>query len=135
MKDGSDAIGDYPVLNLLGNALGGATWVSYHGGGGVGVGYSLHAGQVCVADGTPISQEKIFRVLTWDPMSAILRHAAAGYDDAIDKATDNRIIIPGKNSIEEMNYRDLYLEIINWVKEQTGIDLYPPLDTINLSLL
>lgn len=135
MKDGSDAIGDYPVLNLLGNALGGATWVSYHGGGGVGVGYSLHAGQVCVADGTPVSQEKIFRVLTWDPMSAILRHAAAGYDDAIDVATDNGIIIPGKNSIEEMNYRDLYLEIINWVKEQTGIDLYPPLNNINLNLL
>jgi urocanate hydratase len=135
MKDGSDAIGDYPVLNLLGNALGGATWVSYHGGGGVGVGYSLHSGQVCVADGTPISQERIFRVLTWDPMSAILRHATAGYKDAIDIAIANKIIVPGKTTNEEMNYRNLYLEIINWVKERTGIDLYPPLDSINLTLL
>ncbi len=135
MRDGSDAIGDYPVLNLLGNALGGATWVSYHGGGGVGVGYSLHAGQVCVADGTPISQEKLFRVLTWDPMSAILRHAAAGYEDAIAIAKANNIIVPGKITDVEMNYRNLYSEIIKWVKDNTGIDLYSPLENIQLNMI
>jgi len=135
MRDGSDAIGDYPILNLLGNALGGATWVSYHGGGGVGVGYSLHAGQVCVADGTQISQEKIFRVLTWDPMSAILRHAAAGYEDAIAIAKANNIIVPGKITDVEMNYRNLYSEIIKWVKDNTGIDLYSPLENIQLNII
>lgn len=135
MRDGSDAIGDYPVLNLVGNALGGATWVSYHGGGGVGVGYSLHAGQVCVADGTQISQEKLFRVLTWDPMSAILRHAAAGYEEAIAIAKANSIIVPGKTTDTEMDYQSLYLEIIKWVKDKTGIDLYPPLEDIQLNLI
>jgi urocanate hydratase len=135
MIDGSDAIGDYPVLNLLGNSLSGATWVSYHGGGGVGVGYSLHAGQVCVADGTPMSQEKLFRVLTWDPMSAILRHAAAGYEKSIEIATSNEIIVPGKTDQKNMDYRKLYNELITFVKQRTGIDLFPPTETVNLQLL
>lgn len=135
MKDGSDAIGDYPVLNLLGNSLSGATWTSYHGGGGVGVGYSLHAGQVCVADGTPLSQEMIFRVLTWDPMSAILRHAAAGYNEAVQIANVNEIIVPGKTSQREMDYKQLYLELIQLVEERTQIKLYPPMETISINLL
>lgn len=135
MKDGSDAIGDYPVLNLLGNSLCGATWTSYHGGGGVGVGYSLHAGQVCVADGTRMSQEMIFRVLTWDPMSAILRHAAAGYNKALEVADANKIIVPGKTStLKTMNYKDLYLELIRLVKSRTQIELFPPLDTVPIDL-
>ncbi len=135
MKDGSDAIGDYPVLNLLGNSLCGATWTSYHGGGGVGVGYSLHAGQVCVADGTPLSQEMIFRVLTWDPMSAILRHAAAGYNKAFQVASVNEIALPGKTNQRQMNYKRLYLELIQLVEERTQIKLYPPMETVSLDLL
>ncbi len=134
MKDGSDAIGDYPVLNLLGNSLCGATWTSYHGGGGVGVGYSLHAGQVCVADGTHLSQERIFRVLTWDPMSAILRHAAAGYNKALQISEINEINVPGKNE-KEMNYRKLYLEIIQFVEERTNVKLFPPMENVNITLL
>jgi urocanate hydratase len=126
MIDGSDAIGDYPVLNLLGNSLSGATWVSYHGGGGVGVGYSLHAGQVCVADGTELSQEKIFRVLTWDPMSAILRHAAAGYEKSIEIAKSNNILVPGINDEKAIDYLKLYQEIIDLVRERTNINLFPP---------
>ncbi|MHA1972069.1 MAG: urocanate hydratase [Candidatus Hodarchaeales archaeon] len=135
MKDGSDAIGDYAVLNLLGNTMCGATWTSYHGGGGVGVGYSLHAGQVCVADGTQMAQERIFRVLTWDPMSAILRHVAAGYEKAETIADKNKIVVPGKSKQLDMNYKDLYQEIIDFVKERTGIELYPPLESIDLKLL
>ncbi|MFX0185055.1 MAG: urocanate hydratase, partial [Candidatus Hodarchaeota archaeon] len=134
MKDGSDAIGDYPVLNLLGNSLSGATWTSYHGGGGVGVGYSLHAGQVCVADGTPLSQERIFRVLTWDPMSAILRHAAAGYKKAIRLALENEILIPSKSDEQDVDYNKLYLELIQLVKNRTEVELYPPMKNISLKL-
>jgi len=135
MIDGSDAIGDYPVLNLLGNSLSGATWVSYHGGGGVGVGYSLHAGQVCVAEGTPISQERLFRVLTWDPMSAILRHAAAGYEKSMNIAISNEIIVPGKTDQKNMDYRKLYNELITFVKQRTGIDLFTPSESVNTQLL
>ncbi len=135
MKDGSDAIGDYPVLNLLGNALGGATLVAYHGGGGVGVGYSLHAGQIVVADGTRIAQEKLFRVLLWDPMSAILRHAAAGYEKAINIAKEYGLVVPGILENKEIDYKGLYNKIIETVKERTGIDLWPPMEKIELALL
>ena len=135
MIDGSDAIGDYPVLNLLGNALSGASWVSYHGGGGVGVGYSLHSGQVCIADGTPLSQERLFRVLTWDPMSTILRHAAAGYEKSMEIAISNEIIVPGKTDQTNMDYEKLYNELISFVKQRTGIDLFPPLETASIQLL
>jgi len=135
MKDGSDAIGDYPVLNLLGNALTGATWVSYHGGGGVGVGYSLHAGQVIVADGTRLSQEKLFRVLTWDPLSAILRHAAAGYEEALEIAEKEGLVLPGRNNIKEYNYKELYNKIIKLVKERTGVDLFEPMEKLEFDLL
>jgi urocanate hydratase len=84
MKDGSDAIGDWPILNALLNAASGASWVSFHHGGGVGIGYSLHAGQVIVADGTAAMGERLNRVLTNDPGIGIARHADAGYEEAIE---------------------------------------------------
>jgi len=79
MIDGSDAISDWPILNALVNAVGGATWVSFHHGGGVGIGYSQHAGQVIVADGTPEAARRLQRVLTTDPGMGIARHVDAGY--------------------------------------------------------
>ena len=94
MRDGSDAIADWPILNALLNAVGGATWVSFHHGGGVGIGYSLHAGQVIVADGTPEAARRLERVLTYDPGTAIVRHADAGYPEAIGAAKKHGIRIP-----------------------------------------
>jgi urocanate hydratase len=86
MKDGSDAVGDWPILNALINTAGGASWVSFHQGGGVGMGYSLHAGMVIVADGTKDAEERLRRVLHNDPAMGVIRHADAGYDIAIDTA-------------------------------------------------
>ena len=94
MKDGSDAIADWPLLNALINAVGGATWVSLHHGGGVGIGYSIHAGQVIVADGTPEASRRLERVLTTDPGMGVVRHADAGYPEAIDFARAHGIDIP-----------------------------------------
>jgi urocanate hydratase len=94
MRDGSDAIADWPVLNALLNTSSGATWVSVHHGGGVGIGYSLHAGMVIVADGTREADEKLQRVLTCDPGSGVVRHADAGYPDAIATARENGIDMP-----------------------------------------
>jgi urocanate hydratase len=94
MRDGSDAIADWPVLNALLNTASGATWVSVHHGGGVGIGYSLHAGMVIVADGTREADEKLQRVLTCDPGSGVVRHADAGYPDAIATARENGIDMP-----------------------------------------
>jgi len=94
MKDGSDAIADWVYLNAMINAVGGATWVSLHHGGGVGIGYSLHAGQVIVADGTPEAAKRIERVLTTDPGMGIIRHADAGYEEAVDFAKKNSVTIP-----------------------------------------
>jgi urocanate hydratase len=94
MKDGSDAIADWPILNALINAVGGATWVSVHHGGGVGIGYSIHAGQVIVADGTPEAAARLQRVLTTDPGMGIIRHADAGYDEALEAAERFRIRVP-----------------------------------------
>ncbi|NCO28599.1 MAG: urocanate hydratase [Caldiserica bacterium] len=94
MKDGSDAIADWPVLNALLNTASGATWVSFHHGGGVGIGYSLHAGMVIVADGTEKSAGKLERVLTNDPGIGVARHADAGYDIAINCAKRSGIKIP-----------------------------------------
>src|SRR5207245_6543858 len=82
MKDGSDAVADWPILNALLNTAAGASWVSVHNGGGVGIGYSLHAGQVTVADGTEMMAKRIERVLTADPGMGIIRHADAGHGDA-----------------------------------------------------
>ena len=94
MKDGSDAIADWPLLNALLNTASGATWVSIHHGGGVGIGRSIHAGQVTVADGTPLAAEKLARVLSNDPASGVIRHADAGYDEAIDVADRLGVRIP-----------------------------------------
>lgn len=86
MKDGTDAVSDWPILNAMINAVGGATWVSFHHGGGVGIGYSQHAGQVIVADGTPEAAARLARVLTTDPGMGVVRHADAGYEEAIEAA-------------------------------------------------
>ncbi len=94
MLDGSDAIADWPILNALLNTSSGATWVSVHHGGGVGIGYSLHAGMVIVADGTREADEKLQRVLTCDPGSGVVRHADAGYPDAIVTARESGIDMP-----------------------------------------
>lgn len=94
MKDGSDAIADWPILNALVNAVNGASWVSFHHGGGVGMGYSLHAGQVLVADGSEEADGRISRVLLSDPQMGVLRHADAGYDEAIVFAKQHKIALP-----------------------------------------
>jgi urocanate hydratase len=94
MKDGSDAIADWPILNALLNASAGATWVSVHHGGGVGIGYSLHAGMVIVADGSAEADEKLRRVLTCDPGTGVARHADAGYPEAIRTARERGVNIP-----------------------------------------
>jgi len=94
MRDGSDAIADWPLLNALLNAVCGATWVSIHHGGGVGIGYSIHAGQVVVADGTAGAAVRLERVLTADPWTAIVRHADAGYERAIEMAKEHGIKVP-----------------------------------------
>jgi urocanate hydratase len=94
MKDGSDAIADWPILNALANAVSGATWVSVHHGGGVGIGNSIHAGMVVVADGTREAEEKLRRVLTVDPGTGIARHADAGYDLAVRMARESGIRVP-----------------------------------------
>ena len=94
MKDGSDAISDWPLLNALLNAVGGATWVSFHHGGGVGIGYSQHAGQVIVADGTVAAARRLARVLTTDPGLGIIRHADAGYEQAVDAARQHELRMP-----------------------------------------
>jgi len=94
MKDGSDAIADWPILNALMNAIGGASWVSVHHGGGVGMGMSIHAGMVIVADGTNEAEQRLRRVLTYDPGMGILRHADAGYDRASANARKFGVRIP-----------------------------------------
>jgi len=94
MLDGTDAVSDWPLLNAMLNAVGGATWVSFHHGGGVGIGFSQHAGQVIVADGTPEAAQRLMRVLTTDPGMGIVRHADAGYQLAIDAAHRHGIKIP-----------------------------------------
>jgi urocanate hydratase len=94
MLDGSDAIADWPILNFAMNAVGGATWVSFHHGGGVGIGYSLHAGQVIVADGTPEAARRLKRVLTYDPGMGIVRHVDAGYAEAMEFAREHGVKVP-----------------------------------------
>jgi urocanate hydratase len=94
MKDGSDAIADWPILNALVNASAGATWVSVHHGGGVGIGNSIHAGMVAVADGSALGREKLRRVLTTDPGTGVMRHADAGYDEARQFAEKSAIDLP-----------------------------------------
>jgi urocanate hydratase len=95
MKDGSDAVADWPLLNAMVNAVNGASWVSLHHGGGVGIGYSQHAGQVIVADGTEAAARRIARVLTSDPGMGVLRHVDAGYPEAVAVAKERGVKIPG----------------------------------------
>jgi len=94
MLDGTDAVSDWPILNAMINAVNGATWVSFHHGGGVGIGFSQHAGQVIVADGTPEAAARLQRVLTADPGMGVVRHADAGYPQAIQFAREHDIKIP-----------------------------------------
>ena len=100
MKDGSDAIADWPLLNALLNTAAGASWVSLHHGGGVGIGYSIHSGMVCVADGTEPADRRLNRVLTADPGTGVMRHADAGYEDAIEVAKERGVDLP----ISPLNY-------------------------------
>ena len=95
MLDGTDAVADWPILNALLNTANGASWVSFHHGGGVGMGYSLHAGQVIVADGTPEAARRLERVLLGDPAMGVFRHADAGYPRAIEVAQQRGVRIPG----------------------------------------
>jgi urocanate hydratase len=94
MRDGSDAIADWPLLNALVNTAAGASWVSIHNGGGVGIGYSLHAGMVVVADGSAESDRRLERVLTTDPGTGIMRHVDAGYPRAEEVARAKGVRIP-----------------------------------------
>jgi urocanate hydratase len=94
MRDGSDAIADWPILNALVNVAAGATWVSVHHGGGVGIGNSIHAGMVAVADGTAEMAERLERVLTTDPATGVLRHLDAGYEDAAEAAAQGGLAPP-----------------------------------------
>jgi urocanate hydratase len=94
MKDGSDAVADWPILNALLNTASGASWVSVHNGGGVGIGYSLHAGQVSLADGTDAGARRLNRVLTNDPGMGIIRHVDAGYEQALQTAEKKGVRIP-----------------------------------------
>jgi urocanate hydratase len=98
MRDGSDAIADWPILNALVNAVNGATWVSVHHGGGVGIGNSIHAGMVVVADGTPAAARRLERVLASDPGMGVARHADAGYPEAIACARERGVDLPGIGS-------------------------------------
>ncbi len=94
MRDGSDAIADWPILNAMLNVASGASWVSFHHGGGVGIGKSLHAGMVVVADGTDMMAERLERVLTCDPGTGVMRHADAGYPEAIAAAQAGGVDLP-----------------------------------------
>lgn len=97
IRDGTDAVSDWPILNALINAVNGATWVSFHHGGGVGIGFSQHAGMVIVADGTPEAARRLERVLTVDPGMGIVRHADAGYPEAIAAAKKGGVKMPMLN--------------------------------------
>jgi len=94
MRDGSDAIADWPILNALVNTAAGASWVSVHHGGGVGIGNSIHAGMVCVADGSELAERRLRRVLTSDPGTGVMRHADAGYPEAIRAARERGVDLP-----------------------------------------
>ena len=100
MRDGSDAVADWPILNALVNTAAGASWVSVHHGGGVGIGYSLHAGMVVVADGTDAAARRIARVLVTDPGMGVIRHVDAGYGDGF--AREHGVKVPGRTIFEDV---------------------------------
>jgi urocanate hydratase len=99
MKDGSDAIADWPILNAMVNTAAGASWVSVHHGGGVGIGYSLHAGMVVVADGTDAAARRLARVLVTDPAMGVIRHVDAGYPEADRFARAHGVRVPGRTTL------------------------------------
>ena len=101
MRDGSDAIADWPILNSLLNVAAGATWVSVHHGGGVGIGNSIHAGMVVLADGSEGADERLERVLTTDPGTGVMRHADAGYDEALTTARQLGVDLPSVRHAEQ----------------------------------
>jgi urocanate hydratase len=103
MRDGSDAIADWPLLNALVNTAAGASWVSIHNGGGVGIGYSQHAGMVVVAEGTAEGARRLERVLTTDPGTGVIRHADAGYERAVEVAREQGIALPMQRGGEDEN--------------------------------
>ena len=103
MLDGTDAVADWPLLNAMVNTSSGATWVSIHHGGGVGIGRSIHAGQVSVADGTELAAKKLARLLTNDPGMGVIRHVDAGYDRAAEVAEERGMRVP---MIPELDKRD-----------------------------
>jgi urocanate hydratase len=105
MRDGSDAIADWPILNALLNTACGASWVSVHHGGGVGIGYSIHAGMVVVADGTPDAARRLARVLKADPGTGVMRHADAGYPEAIATARERGLDLPSLESPQAAKQR------------------------------
>ena len=105
MKDGSDAVSDWPLLNALLNTASGATWVSLHHGGGVGMGFSQHAGMVIVADGTPEAAKRLERVLWNDPATGVMRHADAGYDIALDCAREHQLEPAGHSGLMQVPLR------------------------------
>jgi len=105
MLDGSDAIADWPLLNAMVNVASGASWVSLHHGGGVGMGRSIHAGQVTVADGTPLAGEKIRRVLTNDPGTGVIRHVDAGYERAEEVAAERGVRVPMREGRQDRRER------------------------------
>jgi urocanate hydratase len=107
MLDGSDAIADWPLLNAMINTASGATWVSIHHGGGVGIGRSIHAGQVSVADGTELAAQKLERVLTNDPGMGIIRHVDAGYELAERTAAEQHVRIPLHETAPEEEQGDV----------------------------
>ncbi len=109
MLDGSDAIGDWPLLNAMLNTAAGASWVSIHNGGGVGIGYSLHAGMVVVADGTDAASRRLQRVLTTDPGMGVIRHVDAGYDKAIEEAEDHNLNVPMLGKVKDERDKKLKL--------------------------
>jgi urocanate hydratase len=94
MRDGSDAVADWALLNLMASVASGSAWSSFHDGGGVGIGYAMHAGQVTVADGTAEAEKRVTAVLRNDPAMGILRHADAGYQKAVETAAQRRVKIP-----------------------------------------
>ena len=105
MRDGSDAIADWPILNALLNTAAGATWVSVHHGGGVGIGNSIHAGMVVLADGSADAADRLERVLTTDPGTGVMRHADAGYDEALGAAREHALDSPQPRSAERLTCR------------------------------
>ena len=106
MRDGSDAVADWPLLNALVNTSSGASWVSLHHGGGVGMGRSIHAGQVSVADGTELAAQKLERLLTNDPAMGVIRHVDAGYERAHDVAADRGLWVPADENLNRRAEQD-----------------------------